>query len=138
MKWNCQFKIKIKLSSIPHVWVSALQSVRVILAIFLFVPFYSFTEWQSWKKGGAVDLWSCFIILSWSNSSFWLSFTPRTARALKYSRLSQHGLRQISMKCILFGTISGPYLDLVWAMFGLALLPDQPEFWNFHDEVIMI
>ena len=57
----------------------------------------------------------------------WPSPTSRPARALKFSRLSKHGLRPMSTKCLLIRTISGPCLDHVGAMFGLALLPDQLE-----------
>merc|ERR1712081_75438 len=43
----------------------------------------------------------------------WPSFTSRPARALKLSRLSQHGLRTLPMDCLIFGTMSGPCLDHV-------------------------
>ena len=53
------------------------------------------------------------------------NFTPRPARALKYWRLSQYGLMNISMECLLFGTMSGPSLDHVGTMLGPASIPDQ-------------
>ena len=42
----------------------------------------------------------------------------RPARALKFSGLSQHGLKGLSIECLIFGTMSGPYLDHVRAMFS--------------------
>merc|ERR1711954_396808 len=57
----------------------------------------------------------------------WPSLTSRPARALKFSRLSKHGLRPMSAECPLIRTISGPYLDHVGTIFGLALLTDQLE-----------
>ena len=53
-------------------------------------------------------------------------FTSRSDKALKFPRLSQHGLRNMSMECPLFGTMPGPCLDLAGAMFGVSQLPDQP------------
>ena len=57
-----------------------------------------------------------------SKESLHKSFASSVARVLKFSRLSQHGLRSIAMECLLFGTMSRPCLDHVGAIFGLALL----------------
>ena len=58
----------------------------------------------------------------------WPSLTSRPARALKFSRLSQHGLRPMAAECPLIRTISGPCFDHVGTIFGLALLTDQLEY----------
>ena len=42
------------------------------------------------------------------------SSSTRLARALKFLRLSQHGLSPMSMVCQLFGTQSCPCVDYVW------------------------
>ena len=42
------------------------------------------------------------------------SSATRPARALKFSRLSQHGLSPMSMVCQLFGAMSWPCVDYVW------------------------
>ena len=47
----------------------------------------------------------------------WPSFPFRPARALKFSRLGKYGLSNISIECLLFGTISGPCWDNVWPVF---------------------
>ena len=58
----------------------------------------------------------------------WLSFTLRLATALKFSRLSQNGIRHIPKdmpnEFPFFGTMPGPCLDHVTTIFGLALLSD--------------
>ena len=49
-------------------------------------------------------------------------FTKRLARALKLSRLSQHGHGHMSLECQLFGTMSGLCLDHhVWLCFTFKL-----------------
>ena len=67
----------------------------------------------------------------------WPSFPFRPARALKFARLGEYGLRKVSMECVLFrtmnvsmecvlfGTISGSYWNHFGTMFGLALFPNQ-------------
>ena len=52
----------------------------------------------------------------------WPSLISRPATALKFSKLSQHGLRPMFTECLLFGAISGPCLDHVGTMFGVAIL----------------
>ena len=51
-------------------------------------------------------------------ADIWPNFTSRPARALKFSRLSQHGIKPMSMECLLFGGHSramfGPYSDHIW------------------------
>ena len=42
------------------------------------------------------------------------SSATRPARALKFSRLSQHGLSPMSMVCQLFGAMLWPCVDYVW------------------------
>ena len=63
------------------------------------------------------------------------SFTSRPAKAHKFWRLSQHGLRHTSMKCPLFGTMSGPCFYHVKNTFGIYLLSDELELWKFQDWV---
>merc|ERR1711954_440759 len=48
----------------------------------------------------------------------WPSFTSRPARALKFSTVNLHGLRTISIECLFFRTMSGPYKGHVWAILG--------------------
>ena len=55
------------------------------------------------------------------------SFTLRPAKALKFSKLSQQGLRHTYMKCPLFGTISRPCFYHVKTTFGLDLLSHELE-----------
>ena len=47
----------------------------------------------------------------------WPSFPFRPARALKFSRLGKYVLSNISIVCLLFGTISGQGWDNVWPIF---------------------
>ena len=55
----------------------------------------------------------------------------RLARVLlKFLGLSQHGLKGLSIECLIFWTMSGPYLDHVKAMFPDLLLY-RPEFPGF-------
>ena len=58
----------------------------------------------------------------------WPIFTSRPDKALKFSRLGQHGLRQVSMECLLFGPMPGPFLDHAGTMFSLTFLPHQLVF----------
>ena len=58
---------------------------------------------------------------------FLLSFTSGPDRDLKFSRLSQHGPRPMSKECVLFGTMSGLFVDCVGTMFSLALLQNHLE-----------
>ena len=60
------------------------------------------------------------------------SFTSKPARALKCSRLSHHGLRQMSIECPIFKTMCRPCFDHAGTMFGLALIQDQLELWHFQ------
>ena len=53
------------------------------------------------------------------------NFTSKPDRALKFSGLSQHGLKSHVYKVSTFWTMSGPFLDYVWTMFSLTLLTDQ-------------
>ena len=46
----------------------------------------------------------------------------RLARVLlKFLGLSQHGLKGLSIECLIFWTMSGPYLDHVKAMFSRSI-----------------
>ena len=69
---------------------------------------------------------------------FLLSFTSGPDRDLKFSRLSQHGPRPMSKECVLFGTMSGLFVDCVGTMFGLALLQNHLELWNLQYWVNMV
>ena len=51
------------------------------------------------------------------------NFTSSLATALKFSRLSQNGLRPMSMDHLFLGPCQGPD----GTMYGLALLTDQRE-----------
>ena len=62
---------------------------------------------------------------------FWPSLISRPARAIKFSKLSQGGLRHMCMKCPLLETMLGPCFDHVKTMFGLSLAPYQLELWHF-------
>ena len=53
------------------------------------------------------------------------SFTLRPAKALKFSKLSQQGLRHTYMKCPLFGTISGSCFYHIKTTFCIYLLSDD-------------
>ena len=50
------------------------------------------------------------------------SFIYTLARAVKFSKLSQFGPRDVSMECLISCTIPGPYGDHVSAMFCIDLL----------------
>ena len=63
----------------------------------------------------------------------WPSFTLRPARALKFSRLGRYGLSNISIECLLCGTISGPCLNQVGTMFGMAKSTDLTDLLYFQD-----
>ena len=52
----------------------------------------------------------------------WPNFKYTPARALKFSRLSNHGLWQMSMLWLSFRPMALPGSDHVGTMFGLALL----------------
>ena len=43
----------------------------------------------------------------------WPIFTSTPAGAMKFSILGEYGLSNISIECLLFGTISGPCWDSV-------------------------
>ena len=65
----------------------------------------------------------------------WPTFTSQPAIALKFSRLSQHGQRPMSLRgCPILGTMSGPCWGHAWPSF----LPDQLEHWNFQDWINMV
>ena len=61
----------------------------------------------------------------------WANFTSKPARALKFSRLHQYGLRPISMENLLFETILGP----CWTMLGPCLA--QLHFQISYNTVIL-
>ena len=73
--------------------------------------------WAIKGPGFGYLLYLCFYLFE-----IWPSFTFEPAKALKFSTLGKYGLRNISMECLLFGTISGPCLDHVGSMFALASL----------------
>ena len=54
-------------------------------------------------------------------------FTSLPARVMKFSRLSQHELRPMSMEHLIFLTMPGPCLDHVVTIISLALLPYELE-----------
>ena len=63
-----------------------------------------------------------------------LGSTSRLDIDMKFSRLSQHGPRPMSMEFL----CSRPCKDHVETMLGLVFLPDQLEHWNFQDWVSMV
>ena len=58
---------------------------------------------------------------------FWHNFISRP------SRLTQLGLTLMSIKCLIFGTLSVPCWDHVRTTLGLALLSDPLQLWNDQD-----
>ena len=66
------------------------------------------------------------------------SSTSRPTRVLRFSRLTHFNLRHINMEYLLFETMSGPCWGHVWSMFGLALIPEQLELWNFQSWVNIV
>ena len=55
----------------------------------------------------------------------WPTFDSKLARAMKFSKLSQDGLKHMCMKCPLLETMLEPCFDHVKTMFGLSLAPYQ-------------
>ena len=120
-----------------------LDMVTVFQILYYFV-FWSLKEHQCFLAGPKGQLSKLLLWLpDWWTPSLTEAdkckyLTSRPARALKLSRLSQHGLRTLPMDFLIFGTMSGPCLDHVGTMFGLALLPDQLEHWIFQGWVNMV
>ena len=61
------------------------------------------------------------------------NFTSTQSRALKFSRLSQHGIRPMYLPCLFFEPMPGLCLEHFGTMFGLDLLPDKVDLLNFED-----
>ena len=66
-------------------------------------------------------------------SHIWHNLASRLPRNLKISTLSQLCLRDISMGHPVHGTMPGPCLGQVAAVFGITLLQGYQGFWNFED-----
>ena len=112
----------------------------------------NFQPWVSMVQGPC--LWSPFLGTKsgpcWDH--VWPSFTSRLATALRFSRLSNLVLGPFLWSVYFLGPCQihvwtftsfdywvftfEDHFDQFGAMFGLALLPDQPELWNFQDSII--
>ena len=60
------------------------------------------------------------------------SFTFRPSRALKYSILSQHGLRRVSMECLCLVTMSGPCLAQFYIQTSTEILKAESIWYKAH------
>ena len=108
-------------------WGLCLGQKRAKFLLFLLYHcFYLFEMFQnltkiSWETNRLLNYWSHVGAMFgpfWTIlDHVWPSFPFRPARALKFSILGKYGLSNISIECLLFGTISGPCWDNVCPIF---------------------
>ena len=115
-----------------YLWGPCQDHVRTMFGLTLLLDQleqWNFHPWDIMVK--SLCLWSVYFVDP-VRTPCWDHVLPSLAsshaRALKFSRLSQNGLRPMSIDHLFLGPCQGPD----GTMYGLALLTDQREHWNFQ------